>query len=354
MNMTEEEKKRMEEQIGNAGGEPQNNDPSFGKLHHIPGQQDDLTEEEQKSFDAFDKATSQMHSARVMSLRSNDVRDGWIPIDRSEMGIRSQFYPESWQFRVRCATVEAIKNWSSIDEENLAVINNVMNEIVKLCVSIFDTETNLPISWDKINSWDRFWFILKVREYTFVNGEQAMEFDEECDNCGGNIHYVLRSESLYYEFPDAEVVDRHWDAAKRFWDIDPREYEVDCRPVKFFVPTIGKDNAILQWLYAKNEAGKNVDETFVKFLPFMLERAPKDPSLLDRMIKECQDTFKSWNAEEFMFFDEVRRNITINPSEKLTEKCPNCGEEVRSTVRFPNGVKYLFTVQGKHRKFGSK
>ena len=104
----------------------------------------------------------------------------------------------------------------------------------------------------------------------------------------------------------------------------------------------------------QNEAGKQIDEVFVKFLPYMLERAPKDAALLDRMIKECQSEYKGWNTEEFLFFDEVRRNITINPTERLIGTCPNCGAEVRSTVRFPNGIKYLFAIQGKHRKFGSK
>ena len=139
-----------------------------------------------------------------------------------------------------------------------------------------------------------------------------------------------------------------------YWDIDPKEYDVDYHKVKFFVPTLQKDSAILQWLYAQNEAGKKIDEVFIKFLPYMLERAPKDATLLDRMIKECQNEFKRWDADTFLFFDEVRRNITINPTEKLIGTCPNCGEEVRSTVRFPNGIKYLFAIQGRHRKFGSK
>ena len=346
--MTEQEKNNLEEQIGDFGGEG-----SLGKLRHVPGQQDNLSEDERKSLDDFERKTNSLRAAHITSM-NNDIADGWIPIDRSEMGIRSQFYPSGWQFRVRPATVTAIKNWSSIDEENFAVINNVMNEIIKLCVSIYDNDSNMPVSWDRINSWDRFWFVLKVREYTFVNGEQAMEFDEDCDNCGGNIHYTLKADSLFYEFPDESVVERHWDAERRFWDIDPKEYDVDYRKVKFFVPTLGKDNAILQWLYSQNEAGKNIDETFVKFLPYMLERAPKDASLLDRMVKDCQKEFKSWNTDQFMFFDEVRRNITINPSEKLSETCPHCGEEVRSTVRFQHGVKYLFTIQSKHRKFGSK
>ena len=339
---------QMEKQIGDLGSKQEH---GLGKLNHIPGEKQELNELEKKDLSDFE---SRVEAKRGHLTLTNSVTEGWIPIDRGQLGFRSLFYPSGWQFRIRPANVTAIKNWSSIDEENLAVVNNVMNEICKACISIYDDNTGTTIPWDKINSWDRFWFILKVREYTFVNGEQALEFDEECDECGGNVHFILNSDSLFYEFPDKEVVERHWNAEERFWDIDPREFDVDYHKVKFYVPTLQKDTAILQWLYAQNEAGKNLDEVFIKFLPYMLERAPKDASLLDRMIRECHNEFKRWDTETFLFFDEVRRNITLSPTEKLITKCPNCNEEVRSTVRFPNGVKYLFAIQGKHRKFGSK
>lgn len=335
----------MEQQIGDLGGEPK----TLGKLNHVPGQQETLTDSERQSLAQF-QARTQHHE-----IVHNDVKDGWIPIDRGEMGIRSQFYPEDWQFRIKPASVEAIKNWSSIDEENLSVINNVMNEIIKTCVSIKTDRGSA--GWDKLNSWDRFWFILKVREYTFQTGEQVLEFDEECDNCNESVHYQLRSEQLYYEFPDDEVIDKHWSIENRRWEINPHDYNVPGYQggvVHLYVPTLGKDNAILQWLYAQQEAGKNIDEPFTRFLPFMLEKAPKDANLVDKFIRDCHREFKSWDTDMFLFMDEVRRNITINPSEKLTQTCPNCGEEVTSTVKFPNGIKYLFAVQSRHSKFGSK
>lgn len=340
---------QMENQIGDIGGDSE----SFGKLRHIPGEQPKLDAEQEDSRKSFEEMVARKREGRVID-GAFDIHNGWVPIDRSELGFRSQFYPQGWEFRIKPATVEAIKNWSSIDEENIAVVNNVMNEIIKSCVSIFDNNTQMSIPWDKINSWDRFWFILKVREYTFVNGEQALTFDEECDECGALVHFNLTANNLFYEFPDESVVEKHWNAELRFWDIDPTDYDVHYRKIKFFVPTLQKDAAILRWLYAQNETGKNIDEVFIKFLPYMLDRAPKDANILDRQIKECYKEFKNWDTETFLFFDEVRRNITLNPTEKLITKCSNCGEEVRSTVRFPNGIKYLFAIQGKHKKFGSK
>ena len=64
--------------------------------------------------------------------------------------------------------------------------------------------------------------------------------------------------------------------------------------------------------------------------------------------------YKSWSIDMFTFMDDVVRNITINPSEKLKVVCPHCGKEVVSNVRFPNGIKAIFNVATKAKKFGSR
>ena len=333
----------LEEQLGKLGSEE--DVQTLGHLEHVGKRQADLTPEEEASKEAFLKRSRQ--EAFIPAIEK-----GWIPIDRSLLGVRDQFYPEEWEFRVKPATVEAIKNWSAINEENLAITNSVFNEIVKSCVSIMGP--NGKIGWGKMNSWDRFWFINTVREYTFEKGENILSYTEECPECGGDVTYELTSDKLVYEFPDPEVVEKHWNREDRTWYINPKEYDVNAPMVKLYVPTLEKDEAILQWAYAQAQAGKQINEPFLRFLPWLLEKSPKNGELFDNMVKDAKQQFNSWDAEMFSFMDEVLRNITVNPSEKLRQVCPNCGEEVIASVRFPNGVKSIFSVPNKHRKFGSK
>lgn len=355
-------KKNFEDEIGNLGGleesleENANNTQKEstkessigGKLRYSPGQQKELDDKEQKDLESF-LARSRRHIDEVVPV---SVSQGWIPIDREELGIRSRFYPEDWQFFVRPATVEAIKNWSSIDEERIDVVNTVFNDIVRTCVKIQDTAGNIP--WSRINSWDRFWFILKVREYTFNQGEAKIEFTDNCAECDQELLYTLTSNSLFYEFPDNEIVDKYWNSIDRTWYIDPREYDVDRPAVRLYVPTLEKDQAILDWAIEQSRANKKLDQTFLRFLPWMLSKAPKNPDLLSKFIKECESIYKSWDETMFDFMDEVIYNITVNPSEKLKQVCPHCGEEVVSSVRFPNGVKVLFKREISRKKFGSR
>jgi hypothetical protein len=353
--------KTFEDQIGNLGGIPEstNEESLVGKkLRHIPGQKEELSDEEEKDMEAFinrsrrnhNNGSSEERGSNVVSMPS--ISEGWIPIDRSELGVRTKFYPEDWQFFVRPATVEAVKNWSAIDEERVDVVNSVFNDIIRTCVKITSSSGNIP--WSRINSWDRFWFTLKVREYTFATGEAKIEFDDTCPECEQELKYTLTPQSLFYEFPDNNIVDKHWNSIERAWYIDPKDYDLDRPMVKLYVPTLEKDQAIIDWAIARSRANKKLDEVFLRFLPWMLSKVPKDQEVLEKFIHECEVQYKSWDVEMFDFMDEVIRNITINPSEKLRQVCPHCGEEVLSNVRFPNGIKALFKTEAKHKKFGSK
>lgn len=282
-----------------------------------------------------------------------EYRDGWLDVDKALLGERAKFYPEDWQFKIRPATVEAIRNWSTIDDENVNSIDDVFNEIMKSCISI--STPNGPLPWGNINSWDRFFFLLLVREYTFIQGETAIKYEEDCIECENPITFQLTSQSLMYEFPDEEVMSMY-DPNTRSWHIDPMEYEVNESPITLYLPNLEKDANIKAWLINRLQENRNrkIDQVFLKFLPWMTPKISKDETIAARQIKELELKYKSWDTEMFSFVDEVIRNITVAPLSKLVMNCPICGEEVTSQIRFPNSVKSLFNVQNRSRKFGKK
>lgn len=360
--MSKEQDKFLESKIGGLGGmETEQEETLVGKkLKHIPGKTEELSSEEEKEMEDFLERSRKKSTLNNPKEEDDEtprsfprLSEGWNEIDRKEMGVRSKFYPDDWVFYIRPATVEAIKNWSAIDEERLDVVNTVFNDIIRSCVSIKSAEGNIP--WNRINSWDRFWFILKVREYTFKRGEAKIEFTDTCPECDQEIKYTLDPHSLVYEFPDEDVVQKHWNAYERAWYIDPKEYGIPDRPVvKLYIPTLEKDQAILDWSIAKVRQKKKIDQVFLKFLPWLLVKAPKDSNVLEKFINDAKIQYEGWDVEMFDFMDEVLRNVTINPSEKLKRVCPHCGEEVVSNVRFPNGVRALFKTEAKHTRFGSR
>lgn len=337
----------VENEIGSMGGEETK---GLGKLKHDPMNPNALNEGEKKEMDDFLKKSREAHSERYSG--NVDIKDGWIPISREDIGKRSTFYPENWEFRVRPASVESIKNWSAIDDARMEQLNSVYNEIIKSNVSI--KAGDATISWQNINSWDRFWFILKVREYTFSKGEARLEYNEECEECGNPVTFVLGPDTLNFEYPDEDIISKFWNSTDRCWEIDPTQYDVDGDMVKLYIPTLGKEEQILQWVYAQVQNGKKIDEQFIKYLPWLLKNASKDPSTLDSQISLVQRQYKAWSLDMFLFMQDVIKNITVTPLQTMKTKCPNCGEEVVSSVHFPNGVKSLFITESRYKKFGTK
>ena len=86
----------------------------------------------------------------------------------------------------------------------------------------------------------------------------------------------------------------------------------------------------------------------------MAPKISKDETIAARQIKEYEMKFKGWDTDTFSFMNDVINNIAITPMSKLKIKCPICGEEVTSDVRFPNGVRDLFNISSGHKKFGKK
>jgi hypothetical protein len=285
----------------------------------------------------------------------NEIREGWIPVDKALLGKRATYYPEDWEFKIRPATVEAIRNWSNIDDENVNSVDEVFNEIIKSCLSISGPGGRL-LPWGNVASWDRFFFLLLIQEYTFRQGEQKIKYTDYCPECNNEIEFELTSQSLMYDFPDEEVM-KYYSQEDRCWYIDPNEFGVEgYDPVQLYIPTLEKDANIKSWMIAQIQENRNkkFDQTFLRFANWLAPKISKDDTIAKRQIREIELKYKAWDTNMFSFMDDVLRNIIVTPSNKLTVDCPVCGEEVTSQIRFPNSIRDLFKVQGQFRKFGQK
>lgn len=322
----------------------------IGKKLSINPHSNEMTEEDKEEINRrFDRSGGKLGD-NLYDVA--EAREGWIMIDKNLLGERAQFYPEDWQFKVRPATVEAIRNWSTIDDQNVNSVDDVFNEILKSCVAIQTSRGPLP--WGNIRSWDRFFFINLVREYTMVQGEHKIEYDEDCPNCDNPVKFNLTSFTLMYELPDPEVMP-YFSPETQTWLIDPEEFDVNWpEPITLYLPTLEKDAAIKAWLIDRIQSSKKVDNVFIKFLVWMAPKISKDETIAARQIKEYEMKYKSWDTEMFTFMNEVINNISVTPLQKLVTKCPICGEEVTSQIRFPNGIRDLFAIPSGHKKFGKK
>lgn len=364
----------MEDQIGSLGKLDKRVTSSGNSI-------DKLTEEEKASMEAFLNRgrANQKNSLGEESDNSMDnsnlpsISQSWIPLNiAQEMGTqRAQFYPSDWQFFIKPASVSAIKNWIAVNEEDPRAVYSVLNDILRTSVKV-TTSDGKTIGWSKINTWDRFWFILKVREITFVKGESSITFEDECESCSESITFELKSNTLHYDFPDEELIEKHWypdEGSYGEWIVEPVEYGLlgtdlplnyqETGEVKLYIPKVGTDNQIIEWASAKANQKEKIDEVFVKFLSWLLPPGtPKTGNDFNKLVERIHKQYKGWSVEFFEFMDEVINNITVIQSETLKQVCPSCEEEAVSKVKFPNGIANLFKTNSIKRpdikKFGSR
>lgn len=287
--------------------------------------------------------------------QNNEIREGWISVDRAMLGARDVFYPQDWEFRIKPATVEAIRNWSTIDDENPNSIDTVFDEILKSCLSIKTQRGPLP--WNNINVWDRFFFILLIREATMINGEKKVEFYRECSNCEVEVKFELNSLSLMYDVPEDDVMN-YYDRDTRTWSIVPSDFDVTYAGdyIQLYLPTREKDANIKAWAVSKLQEDRQakLNHVFIKFLPWMLPKISKDLTIAKNQIRKAETEFKSWGPEMFSFMDNVLKNIMVTPGSNLVATCPSCGEEVTAPLQFPGGISALFDMADRFKKFGKK
>lgn len=347
----------MEQYIGHLGGEqdettvPQQQAASLGTLRHVPGEREQELREDMEEITQRKGLTRIGENIRV----STEIRDGWMAVDRSLLGERSMFYPQDWTFKIRPATVEAIRNWSTIDDENWSSIDDVFNEVLSSCLAIRTNDGPRP--WNSINSWDRFFFLLLIREYTFTKGEKEIKFNSACSNCDVDVEFKLTATSLGYDMPDPEVM-QYYDSENRTWNIDPAEFDVETpiERITLYCPTLEKDANYKAYLTARLQENRNtkLDTVFMRFVTWLCPKISKDPQIAKQQIRQAELMFKSWDTEMFSFMDDVLKNIMVTPGTHLTTRCPSCGEEVTARIEFQNGIRNLFAVSSRHKKFGKK
>ena len=71
------------------------------------------------------------HNTSEQESTGSMIRTGWIQLDREEFEDRALFYPEDWKFFVKPASVNDIKNFSSIDESRPDYAQDILNEMLR-------------------------------------------------------------------------------------------------------------------------------------------------------------------------------------------------------------------------------
>jgi hypothetical protein len=266
-------------------------------------------------------------------LRQINERMGYIPLLTNNLPSQGRFYRNDVQVSIRAARVAEIRDFSTMDENNLFDVDEKLNNILATCVRV--EFTGRRGSYKDLLEEDRLFIILSIRELTFKTGENKLIMKSRCEQCSHDNEYELKTTTLQYH--DSSELNKYYDAEmKAFVFSTKTEGTVVMAP-----PTIGVMRVVTEFIKNKEQKKEKWDKSFLQVLPY-LHREWR--GFDDKAIFQMNVEFNSWSEKKFSIVYRLAEKMRIGVKQELNMLCANCDAEVAVPVTFPGGVKSLFVV----------
>jgi hypothetical protein len=239
------------------------------------------------------------------------------------------FYPTDTKIMIRSALGGEIRHWSTLVEDDISVLDDMLNYIIERCVTV-KSDQKPSISWKDIKEIDRFYIILAVSEYTFIKGENRLQV-----KVSENKKIDVRKEMIDFITFDPRLME-HYSETERCFVL---QFENGVT-IKIEIPSVGVTNWIKNYMQRKHQSQQQIDQDFITFAPFVIRdwRGLNDASY-ERIILDSM----SWGIDEISLLVEVRQMFldTINPVIKYKDES---GAELTTPLNFQGGFKSLFII----------
>lgn len=265
--------------------------------------------------------------------------DGYIVLDREDLPQLGVLYPETWRFAYRCPTAKEVANFSTINEQDQTSIVQSVEDIIRKCVIIFDTNSQRQVSVGEICDAHRVFFLLLIRDY-YLPGKNIV-IDAYCSQCQNMHQIMLTADSLVYHMPNNKLLGAY----------DGRIFTLDMgleKPIVFRVPTLETAGRLYKYItkMARNQQQGNnnkkddniiYDKQFLLMAPYLYETGKETVRDLILKYKSIQR-----NNKLFAAYLEIINRIKLENEEYFDYICPDCESEEEAQIKFPGGWKKLF------------
>ncbi|HRT03250.1 MAG TPA: hypothetical protein P5513_04870 [Candidatus Diapherotrites archaeon] len=254
---------------------------------------------------------------------------GWEKINMKDLPTQGFFYPEGTEIAIRSATTGEIRHWSSLNEEDISALDDMINYIIERCCTI-KFPGNKFSSWKDIKEVDRFYILLAIRERTFVKGENVLQVKisetKKIDVTKDMVDYITFDDRLM----------RYYDPEKRCFSLKFKTGKV----LNVYLPSVGVTNWLKNYIIRKQNQMEAFDKDFINFAPFVIPdwRGLNDSSY-EKFVYESQN----WSNAEISMLTEIRKIFadTINPVIKYRDEQ---GGERSIPLNFQGGIKSILLI----------
>ena len=264
---------------------------------------------------------------------------GYISLELTDLPSKGRFYRKDLNLTIRAARVGEIRDFSTIDENNIRDVDEKLNTILVSCTRVMFGNTKG--SYTDILEEDRVYVILKIKELTFKDGENKLMMpvkEKKCTtgSCEAQESVELVTQNLQFHKED-ELIAKYYDEESRAYVIATKNHgEIIMAP-----PTIGVMRSITDYIREREEEGQKWDKSSLQILPY-LHREWRGFSK-EQIFSEITN-FQGWSTSKFSIVYRLAEKMKLGVKPDLVYPCKSCGEEVTVPLTFPGGIKALFVI----------
>jgi hypothetical protein len=255
---------------------------------------------------------------------------GWSQMKIDDLPTQGLFYPAGTEIAIKAAEGAEIRHWSTLDEEDLSALDDMLNYVLERCAAVKFPEGAIS-SWKDLKEVDRFYILLAIRERTFVDGENMLQVKvsetKKIDVSKEMVDYITFDDKLMrYYSPEKRCISLPFKKTGKVLDIN--------------LPSVGVTNWLKNYVMRKSRMQEHFDLDFLNFAPFVIQewRGLNDASY-EKYVYESMD----WSNAEISMLTKIRQIFadTINPVIKYRDEQ---GGERTIPLNFQGGIKAVFLI----------
>jgi len=265
---------------------------------------------------------------------------GYVKLDLVNFPSAGQFYREDFEIHIRAARVGEIREFSTLDEENILDVDEKLNSLLVNCTKIM--YGNQRGSYRDVLEEDRIYLILSIRELTFKEGENKLMMPVGKKNCKTGT--CKSQESVELKTGNLQFNDKD-DLLEKYYDYENKCFTVATKShgsLTIAPPTIGVMRSITDWIRKREEENLPWDKSSLAILPY-IQREWR--GFNDKEIFSAITNFQGWDASKYSIIYRLVEKAKIGVKPEFAFPCDSCGEEVAVPLTFPGGIKALFIIQ---------
>lgn len=253
---------------------------------------------------------------------------GYKNIDLESLPSQGMFYPTGTQIAVRAATVSEIRHWSTIEEDDLLAVDDMINYVIERCCRI--KIPGASSSWKDIKDVDRFYIIFSIREFTFKDGENKIYIQT---SEGDKVE--VRKEMIRY-FTLHPKLEKFYDQSKRYIELKLKNGE----QIDVHMPSIGVTQFIKNYIRGKQQQQQTFDQAFIKYASFLFGdwRTLTQPNY-EKAVRDSG----TWSLQKLSVLSKMTDYLGDGIQPELLYNTPS-GMEVTAPLNFEGGIKSIFLI----------